>query len=50
MRVSRLVSKGATMGSTQNKMIIKKNLVSMTLDAGKGQNKSMMFYLKARIY
>ena len=29
--VSRLASKGATMGATQDKMIIKKNGVSMTL-------------------
>ena len=45
--VSRLVSKGATMGATQEKIIIKKNRLSMTLDASKGQNNSMIFYLKA---
>ena len=31
-------------------MIIKKNGASMALDASKGQNKSMMFYLKAKRY
>ena len=48
--VSRLVSKGATMGATQDKMIIKKNGVIIVLYARKGQNKSMMFYLKAKRY
>ena len=48
--VSRLVSKGATMGATQYKMITKKNRVSMDLGSRKGQNKSMMFYLKAKRY
>ena len=38
------------MGATQDKIIIKKNEVSMTLDASKGQNNSMMFYLKAKRY
>ena len=46
LSVSRLVSKGATIGGTQDKISIKKNSVSMILDARKGQNKSMMFYLK----
>ena len=50
LSVSRLVSKGATMGATQEKNIIKKNGVSMTLDARKGQNESTMFYLKAKRY
>ena len=50
LSVSRLVSKGATMGANKDKMIIKKNGVSMTLDASKGQNKSMMIYLKAKRY
>ena len=50
LSVSRLVSKGAKMGATQEKMIIKNNGVSMTLDARKGQNGSMMFYLKAKRY
>ena len=31
-------------------MIIKKNGVSMNLDERKGQNKSIVFYLKAKIY
>ena len=48
LSISRLVSKGATMGATQDKMTIKKNGVSMILDARKGQNKSMMLYLKAK--
>ena len=43
LSVSRLVSKGATMGSTQDKITINKSGVSMILDARKGQNKSMMF-------
>ena len=47
---SRLVSKGATMGATKDKMITKKNGVSMNLNTRKGQNKSMIFYLKAKIY
>ena len=38
------------MGDTQDKMIIKKNRVSMYLDASKVQIKSMMFYLKAKRY
>ena len=38
------------MGATQEKMIVKKNGVSMTLDARKNQNESMMFYLKAKRY
>ena len=37
------------MGATQDKIIINKNRVSMTLDAMKGQNKSILFYLKAKI-
>ena len=47
---SMLVSKGAMMGDTQEKMIINKNRVIINLDASKGQNKSMMFYLKAKRY
>ena len=50
LSVSRIVSQGYMMGSTQDKIIIKKNVVSMTLDANKVQNKSMMFYLKAKRY
>ena len=38
------------MGGTQDKMITKKNGFSMILYASKGQNKSMMFYLKAKRY
>ena len=50
LSVSRLVSKGATMGATQDKMIVNKNVVRITLDASKGKNNSMMFYLKAKRY
>ena len=50
LSISRLVLKGATMGSTQEKMIIKKNGVSAALDARKRQKKSMMFYLKSKRY
>ena len=50
LRVSRIGSKDATMGATRDKIIINKNGVSMILDASKGQNKSMMFYLKAKRY
>ena len=49
LSVSRLVSKGAMMGDTQDKMTINKNGVSMILYASKGQNKIIMFYLKAKI-
>ena len=50
LRVSRLVSKGTNMGSTQDEMIIKKYLVIMKLDARKGQNKYMIFYFKVNRY
>ena len=49
-RVSRLISKGATMWATQEKMFIKNNRVGMTLETRKRQNKSMMFYLKVKRY
>ena len=48
--VSMLVSKGATMGATQDKITIKKNGVCVILGARKGQNKSMMFYLREKRY
>ena len=48
--VSRILSKGATMGATQDKLTIKKNGVKMILDAREGENESMMFYLKAKRY
>ena len=38
------------MGATQKQMIIKKNGVSVILDARKGNNASMMFYLKTKQY
>ena len=50
LRISRLVSKGAMMGATQDIMTTKKNGVSVILDARKIQNRSMMFYLKAKRY
>ena len=50
LSLSRLISKGATMGSTQDKIIIEKNRVGMYLDKSKGQNKSMMFYLETERY
>ena len=50
LKVSKLISKGATMGATHDKIIVKKNGVSMTLDASKGQNKSIVFNLKAKRY
>ena len=50
LRVSRLTSKGATMGATKDKIIIKENVFSVILDASKGQNKIMMFFLKAKRY
>ena len=50
LSVSKLVSKDAKMGTTQGKIIVNKNRLSMTLDAIKGQKKSMMFYLKAKRY
>ena len=40
LSISRLISKGITMGATQDRMIIKKNGVSMILDARKGKKKS----------
>ena len=42
-RVSRIASKGSTMGDTQDKMAIKKNGFNMILDARKGNNESIMF-------
>ena len=48
--VSRLVSKVSTRGTTQYKMIINKNGVSMILDTRKVQNKSMMFHLRGNSY
>ena len=38
------------MGDTQDKMIIKENCVIIILDARKGKNKIMMFYLKVKRY
>ena len=38
LSVSRIVSKGVIVGATQDKIIVKKNSVSMILDAEKGQN------------
>ena len=48
--VSRIVSKGSTMGDTQYKTTINKNGVSMILDTRKGKNTSIIFYLKTKYY
>ena len=50
LSVSRLIPKGTTMGDNQDKITIKINGVSVIVDASKGQNKSMMFCLKAKRY
>ena len=42
LSVSRLVTKGSKMGSPEDKTSIRKNGVSLILDARKGQNKTMM--------
>ena len=43
LSISILVSKGATMGSTQDKIIIKRNGVSMPLDARKVKTRAWCF-------
>ena len=48
LSVSKLLSKGATIGDDQDKMIIKKNGINMILDARKVKNASMIFYLKTK--
>ena len=48
LSASRLVSKGVTMGDTQDKTTINKNGVSMILDEIKGKNTCMMIYLKTK--
>ena len=45
-----LIPKGTTMGATIYKMTIKKNGVSMIIDARKGNNTSVMFYLNTKRY
>ena len=50
LSVSSLVSRGATIGDTQDKMTIKKNGVGIILETSIFQNKDMMFYLKAKWY
>ena len=50
LSVSRLVSKGATVGAIQDKTTINKSGVSLILDSSKFQNKSIMFYLEAKRY
>ena len=50
LSVSELVSKEATVGATQDKITINKNGVNIILDAIKGKNESMMFYLKSKIH
>ena len=48
--VLRLVSKGATMWPTKDKMTINKNSFNMIMDARKGKNEITIFYLKDKIY
>ena len=48
--VSRLVSKRATMGDTQDKKTINKNDIRIILYTRKGKNTSMIFYLKTKCY
>ena len=50
LSVSSIVSKESTMGATQDKMTIKKNGVSMILNAIKERNTSMIFYLNTKRY
>ena len=50
LSVSRLVSKGATVGAIQDKVTIKKNGVRVILDAMKGQNKSTIICLKVNSF
>ena len=50
LSVWRLISKETMMGATQDKITIKKNSVNIILDAIKGKNAVMMFYLKEKIY
>ena len=50
LSVSRLVSKAATMGATQEKITIKKNGVSMILDSREGGNDRTVLYFKAKLY
>ena len=50
LSASRLVSNGATMGATQDKMNMGVNGVIMLLDSRKGKNASLMFYLKTKRY
>ena len=38
------------MRSTKDKIIIKKNEASMKLYSRRGQNRSIMFYLKVKLY
>ena len=47
--VSRIISKGDTMGDTEDKLTTK-NGVNMILDARKGKDYSMVLYLKAKRY
>ena len=48
--ISRLVSNGSTMEANQDKITINKNAVIMILEARKGKNASIMFYLEKKLY
>ena len=50
LSVSSIMPKGTTMGDNQDKINIKINGVSVIVDSSKGQNKSMVFCLKAKRY
>ena len=50
LSASRIVSKVGTMGANQDKLVIKKNGVSMILDARKCKSGSMMIYFQAKRY
>ena len=50
LSVSSLVLKGSTIGKTKEKIVINKNGLGTTLDTRKGQNNSIVFYLKEKRY
>ena len=50
LSISRLISKGAMVGDTKNKMTFKKVSVSINLYANKLINESTIFYFKANRY
>ena len=48
LSISRIVSKGATIGDTKDKMTIKKNDINMILDERKVIHESIMVNLKEK--